>query len=56
MGERPISGLKKKKKKARVCIVLLRLANSFKKHSLGLPCWLSDEESTCQSRGHRFDP
>ena len=26
------------------------------KNSLGLPWWLSDKESACQCRRHRFDP
>ena len=27
-----------------------------KSHILGLPWWLSGEESACQCRGHRFNP
>ena len=29
---------------------------SLKNHEMGLPWWLSDQESTCQCRRHRFDP
>ena len=32
------------------------LSPGILKTHLGLPSWSSDEESSCQCRGHRFDP
>ena len=34
----------------------VRMTTVIKNTSRGLPWWLSGKESTCQCRGHGFDP